>query len=91
MQRRVLVSADTVAETCLVRRATVLAWFRRGWIPGYRAGRRPVLFDLGEVQKALATRALAATGEDAGPPIESNLPESGRLGVGEADRGGSRS
>lgn len=37
--------------------ATVHAWHRRGWIPCLRAGRRPVLFDFDEVQKALRERA----------------------------------
>jgi hypothetical protein len=36
---------------------TVLAWARRGWIPRLRAGRRPVLFDLAEVELALKRRA----------------------------------
>lgn len=51
------VSVGDVAKACLVTRATVLSWFRRGWIPGYRAGRSPVLFDLDEVRQSLAERA----------------------------------
>lgn len=39
-----------------VTRATILAWARRGWIPCLRAGRRPVLFDLVEVERALKSR-----------------------------------
>ncbi len=56
---QVLVPPVVVAKAVGVKPATVLAWFRRGWIPGYRAGRRPVLFDLSEVRSALAARAAA--------------------------------
>jgi hypothetical protein len=59
--QRQLVSPAVVAKAVGVKPETVLAWFRRGWIPGYRAGRRPVLFDVAEVQSAMAARA--ATGQ----------------------------
>jgi helix-turn-helix protein len=49
-------TALQLAEHLHVTPATVLAWARRGWIPRLRAGRRPVLFDLGEVEQALRTR-----------------------------------
>jgi phage terminase Nu1 subunit (DNA packaging protein) len=52
-----IVDALDLAERLRVKPATVLAWARRGWIPCLRAGRRPVLFDLAEVQKVLKERA----------------------------------
>ncbi|MCC6907050.1 MAG: hypothetical protein IT430_03835 [Phycisphaerales bacterium] len=52
-----LESAKVVAEAVGVQPATVLAWYRRGWIPGYRAGLRPVLFDVDEVRRALSERS----------------------------------
>jgi phage terminase Nu1 subunit (DNA packaging protein) len=39
-----------------VKVATVHSWHRRGWIPCLRAGQRPVLFDLAEVENALRER-----------------------------------
>jgi hypothetical protein len=42
-----------LAGVIRVKPATVLAWARRGWIPCLRAGRRPVLFDVEAVRKAL--------------------------------------
>ncbi len=57
MADRVLVSAERIAAVCGVKSATVLAWYRRGWIPGYRAGLRPILFNVDEVQQRLADRA----------------------------------
>jgi predicted site-specific integrase-resolvase len=44
--------------------ATIHAWHRRGWIPCLRAGRRPVLFDLAEVEEALRKRAENRPGVD---------------------------
>jgi hypothetical protein len=52
-----IVNACGLAARLRVTPATVLAWARRGWIPCLRAGRRPVLFDLAEVERALKERA----------------------------------
>ncbi len=52
-----IVGAREVAAKLRVTPATVLAWARRGWIPCLRAGRRPVLFDLEEVERVLRERA----------------------------------
>jgi hypothetical protein len=51
-----IVDARDLAVKLRVTRATVLSWARRGWIPCLRAGRRPVLFDLVEVERALKQR-----------------------------------
>jgi hypothetical protein len=52
-----IVDARDLAAQLRVTPATVLTWARRGWIPCLRAGRRPVLFDLAEVERALKERA----------------------------------
>jgi hypothetical protein len=52
-----LLDARTLAATLRVKPATVPASARRGWIPCLRAGRRPVLFKLEEVERALRARA----------------------------------
>ena len=52
-----LVRARRVAQRYDVTSETVRAWARRGWIPCRRAGRRPLLFDLAEVDAALRRRA----------------------------------
>lgn len=52
-----LVDARTLASKLGVTPATILAWARRGQIPCLRAGRRPVLFDPAEVERALKVRA----------------------------------
>jgi hypothetical protein len=52
-----LIVRQSLAAKLRVTPATVLAWARRGWIPCLRAGRRPVLFDLTEVERALKERA----------------------------------
>ncbi len=52
-----IADARDLATMLRVRPATILAWARRGWIPCLRAGRRPVLFDLAEVERALKERA----------------------------------
>jgi hypothetical protein len=48
-----IVDSLGLAERLRVTRATVLTWARRRWIPCLRAGRRPVLFDVVEVEAAL--------------------------------------
>jgi excisionase family DNA binding protein len=60
--------ACELAKRLRVTRETVLAWTRRGWVPCLRIGRRPVLFDPVEVDKALRDRArggLPGRGEGA--------------------------
>jgi hypothetical protein len=52
-----ILDARGLAAKLCVTPATVLTWARRGWIPCLRAGRRPVLFDLAEVERALKERA----------------------------------
>jgi hypothetical protein len=52
-----IVDARGLAAKLHVTPATILTWARRGWIPCLRAGRRPVLFDLAEVERALKERA----------------------------------
>jgi hypothetical protein len=52
----VYADARELAARYRVTPATVLAWARRGWIPCLRAGRRPVLFDVVEVEKAMRAR-----------------------------------
>jgi hypothetical protein len=52
-----VVDARGLAAKLRVTPATVLTWARRGWIPCLRAGRRPVLFDMAEVERALKDRA----------------------------------
>jgi hypothetical protein len=52
-----IIDARGLAAKLRVTPATVLTWARRGWIPCLRAGRRPVLFDLAEVERALKERA----------------------------------
>jgi len=52
-----LVDAKNLARRLNVTVATIHSWHRRGWIPCLRAGRRPVLFDLAEVESALRDRA----------------------------------
>jgi hypothetical protein len=57
-----LLRASIVGPAVGVKPATLLSWFRRGWIPGYRAGRRPVMFDLAQVREAMALRAAKSQG-----------------------------
>jgi predicted site-specific integrase-resolvase len=52
-----IIDARSLAKRLRVKPATVLTWARRGWIPCLRAGRRPVLFDLAEVERTLKERA----------------------------------
>ena len=59
-----LLDARELAERLRVTPATIHAWHRRGWIPCLRAGRRPVLFDLAAVEKALKERAERRQGVD---------------------------
>src|SRR5262249_53402086 len=65
-----IVDARGLATKLRVTPATVLTWARRGWIPCLRAGRRPVLFDLAEVERTLRARATRRAVADAdGPPL----------------------
>ena len=57
-----LLTARSLADLLQVSPATVLAWARRGWVPCLRAGRRPVLFDPDEVERALRERGALKTG-----------------------------
>lgn len=57
--RNTLVDSATLAHRYGVTAETVRAWFRRGWIPAYRAGRKPLLFCPSEVDQALRVRASA--------------------------------
>ena len=52
-----LLNAKQLAGLLKVTLPTIHAWHRRGWIPCLRAGRRPVIFDVVEVEKALRKRA----------------------------------
>jgi DNA-binding transcriptional MerR regulator len=52
-----IVGARELALRFKVTPATIHAWHRRGWIPCLRAGRRPVLFDVSEVEHTLRERA----------------------------------
>lgn len=63
MSERLLIDSETLATRYGVTSETVRAWFRRGWIPGYRAGRRPLLFDPDEVDRALRVRARRKSGK----------------------------
>jgi len=54
---RQLVDAKELAAQLKVTPPTIHAWHRRGWIPCLRAGHRPVLFDVAEVEAALRQRA----------------------------------
>ncbi len=58
-----LLNAKELAERLRVKPATVLGWHRRGWIPGLRAGRRPILFDVQAVESALRERASVKGGK----------------------------
>lgn len=51
-----LLNAKELAELMKVQPATIHSWHRRGWIPCLRAGRRPVLFDVVAVERALRKR-----------------------------------
>lgn len=57
-----LLDARELAKRLRVTVATIHAWHRRGWIPCLRAGRRPVLFDLAAVEKALQERGQKRQG-----------------------------
>lgn len=57
-----LLPASIVGPAVGVKPATLLSWFRRGWVPGYRGGRRPVMFDLQQVRQAMAARAAQSQG-----------------------------
>ena len=58
-----IINAKVLAERLHVTPATILAWARRGFIPCLRAGRRPVLFDAADVERALKERAERKGGE----------------------------
>ena len=59
-------TATQLADRLQVKTATIHAWHRRGWIPGMRAGRRPVLFDLADVLSALRQRGAMPVGPRSG-------------------------
>ena len=59
-------TATQLADRLQVKTATIHAWHRRGWIPGMRAGRRPVLFDLADVLSALRQRGAVPVGPRSG-------------------------
>lgn len=61
---RRLIDAKQLAARLNVRPATIHAWHRRGWIPCLRAGRRPVLFDLADVLRALNDRGNRSLNDD---------------------------
>ena len=61
-----LVDAKELAQRLKVTPATIHAWHRRRWIPCLRAGRRPVLFDVHAVEKALRERGERMGVSDAG-------------------------
>jgi predicted site-specific integrase-resolvase len=50
------VDATELARQLRVTVATIHTWHRRGWIPCLRAGQRPVLFDIEEVEHVLRER-----------------------------------
>ncbi|MHC4399218.1 MAG: helix-turn-helix domain-containing protein [Planctomycetota bacterium] len=52
-----LVTSHELAGILRVTPETVRTWARRKWIPCLRASRRPVLFDLKEVEEVLRARA----------------------------------
>lgn len=58
-------TAVDLARRLKVTPATIHAWHRRRWIPGLRAGRRPVLFDPVAVERALSKRAARKEGSHA--------------------------
>lgn len=58
-----IVNAKALADRYYVTPATIHAWHRRGWIPCLRAGRRPVLFDIEAVDRALRERAERKGGD----------------------------
>ena len=58
---RALADAKELGRILGVRPETVHAWHRRGWIPGYRAGRR-VRFDTVEVVEAIRTARVDERG-----------------------------
>jgi hypothetical protein len=60
-----IVDAKDLAGWLGVTPATVLTWARRRLIPCLRASRRPVLFDMVEVKRALKERASSRWGADA--------------------------
>lgn len=35
-----MLTPDDIADRCVVRRATVMAWFRSGYLPGTRLGKQ---------------------------------------------------
>jgi hypothetical protein len=74
-----IVDARCLAERLRVTAATVLAWARRGWIPCLRAGRRPVLFDVAEVERTLRERAQRRGGAPCEPTWSPFLPPARRV------------
>ena len=50
-------TAAELAHHLKVKTETIREWHRRGIIPAMRASRRPILFDLMQVEQALRERA----------------------------------
>ena len=62
MRSETLLTARELAAHCRVTPATIHRWHRQGVIPGLRAGRHPVLFELHAVMALL--RSQPDTKED---------------------------
>ena len=58
-----LFNASQLSRRLGVTVPTIHAWHRRGWIPCLRAGRRPVLFDVDDVDHALRQRGKESADE----------------------------
>ena len=53
-----LVNSKGLAKRYQVSVETIRSWYRRGWIPALKAGRRPLLFDPREVDAVLRKPSL---------------------------------
>ena len=50
-------TTDELAARYRVTAETIRGWARRGQIPSFRVGRRPLLFDVVEVDRAIKARS----------------------------------